>query len=103
MQEEELGPGFDLTQKDSKKKKKFRLILLHVSENHWFNSSMCGTHPCAIPHLSYTHRTQLQQRTVFRCTPASHSGQRTFPFLFPGDYFRYSLFKKTNCNYRAAP
>lgn len=43
------------------KKKKIRLILLHVSENHWFNSSMCGTHSCAIPCLSYRHRIQLQQ------------------------------------------
>lgn len=59
MWEEELGPGFDLTQQN--RKKIFRLILLHVSENHWFNSSMCGTHPYAIPCLSYTHRIQLQQ------------------------------------------
>lgn len=74
------------------KKKIFRLILLFLSENHWFNSNMCGTHSCAIPALSYTHRAQLQQEQPSDAL-VSHPGQRTFPFLLPTDYFRYNLFK----------
>lgn len=94
MQEEELGPGFDLSQRTSKKKL-FRLILLHVNENHWFNSNTGSTdvwNPslCNSTLKSHTH-SPTAARTVFRYTPVSHPGQRTFPFLLPMDYFRYNL------------
>lgn len=97
MQEEELGPGFDLAQRNSKKI--FRLILLHVSENHWFNSntgSTDGWNPslCNSTLKLHTH-SPTAARTVFRCTPVSHPGQRTFPFLLPIDYFRYNILRKS--------
>lgn len=85
-----------LSETNKQTNKKIRLILVHVSENVCFNSSMCGTHPVQF-HPSVTHTEPSCSKNSLQRHSCSHPGQRTFPSCFILTTLDIT-FKKIHCN-----
>lgn len=71
-------------------KKKIRLILVYVSENVWFNSSVCGTPPVQF-HPSVTHTEPSCSKNRLQLHSCCSSWAKNTPFLLHIDYFRCNL------------